>query len=123
MRGCVDPQGEVYHTFILDDLVPANHPLRQVTTRADRILAEMSARFTRAYGRTGRRSAQRRVRTRGYAINQRIRKRVEKIIGWLKVAGGPARARFVGRGKIKQQAEVTAAAYNLLRLARLAPAV
>ena len=106
MRGCVDPQGEVYHTFILDDLVPANHPLKQVKTRADRILAEMSAQFTR-----------------GYAINQRIRKRVEEIFGWLKVAGGLARARFVGRGKIKQQAEVTAAAYNLLRLARLAPAV
>ena len=84
MRGCVDPQGEVYHTFILDDLVPANHPLKQVKTRADRILAEMSAQFTR-----------------GYAINQRIRKRVEEIIGWLKVAGGLARARFVGRWKIK----------------------
>jgi len=37
--------------------------------------------------------------------------------------GGLARARFRGRWKIKLQAEVTAAAYNLLRMARLVPAV
>jgi len=56
MRGRVDPQAEVYHIFILDDLVPDNHPLRQVKTRADRIIGEMSARFTGAYGKTGPRS-------------------------------------------------------------------
>lgn len=70
-----------------------------------------------------RRRAVRRMRTKGYAVSQRIRKRVEEIIGWCKKVGGLARARFVGRWKIKQQAEITAAAYNLLRLAKLAPAV
>jgi transposase len=74
-------------------------------------------------GAQARRRAKRRGRTKGYAISQRIRKRVEEIIGWLKVVGGLARARFVGRWKLKQQAEVTAAAYNLLRLARLTPGV
>jgi transposase len=74
-------------------------------------------------GAQARRRAKRRRKTRGYAISQRIRKRIEEIIGWLKAVGGLARARFIGRWKIKQQAEVTAAAYNLLRLARLAPAV
>lgn len=69
--------------------------------------------------------ARRRARYRGstvaYAISQRIRKRIEEIFGWCKAVGGLARSRFVGRWKLKQQGEVTAAAYNLLRMARLAP--
>jgi transposase len=69
-----------------------------------------------------RRRARCRQRTKGYAISQRIRKRVEEIIGWCKEIGTLARARFVGRWKLKQQAEVNGAAYNLVRLARLAPA-
>jgi len=74
-------------------------------------------------GAEARRRARRRKHYKGYAISQRIRKRIEEIIGWCKEVGGLARARFVGRWKIKQQAEVTGAAYNLLRMARLAPAV
>ncbi len=70
-----------------------------------------------------RRRAQRRRTNVGYEISQRIRKRVEEIIGWCKAIGGLARSRFVGRWKLKQQGEVTAAAYNLLRMARLAPTV
>ena len=54
MRGQVDHQGEVFHTFNLEDMVPADHPLRPVKCRADRILAGMSRRFSRAYGKTGR---------------------------------------------------------------------
>ena len=69
-----------------------------------------------------RRRARRRRHSRGYAISQRIRKRVEEIFGWCKAVGGLGRSRFVGRWKLKQQATVTGAAYNLLRLARLAPA-
>ena len=71
--------------------------------------------------------ARRRARYRGsttaYGISQRIRKRVEEIFGWCKAVGGLARCRFVGRWKLKQQGEVTAAAYNLLRMARLAPTI
>ncbi len=74
-------------------------------------------------GARARRRAQRRRRTVGYALSQRIRKRVEEIIGWCKTVGGLARSRFVGRWKLKQQSEITAAAYNLLRMARLAPTV
>lgn len=70
-----------------------------------------------------RRRAKRRQATVGYQISQRIRKRIEEIIGWFKTIGGLARSRFVGRWKLKQQGEVTASAYNLLRLARLAPTV
>ena len=68
-----------------------------------------------------RRRARRRSRTQAYAISQRIRKRVEEVFGWMKSIGGLARARFVGRWKIQLQGEVTASAYNLLRMARLAP--
>jgi transposase len=66
-----------------------------------------------------RRRARLRMRNKGYAISQRIRKRVEEIIGWLKTVGGLARARLVGRWKIAQTALATAAAYNLLRIVRL----
>jgi transposase len=69
-----------------------------------------------------RRRARRRMKTRAYRISQRVRKRIEELIGWVKTIGGLARAGFIGRWKIQIQAEVTAAAYNLLRLARLAPA-
>ena len=70
-----------------------------------------------------RRHARRRQRTKGYQVSQRIRKRVEEIFGWCKTVGELAHCRFVGRWKLKQQGEVVAAAYNLLRLARLAPMV
>lgn len=74
-------------------------------------------------GAEARRLAKQRQKTKGYTISQRIRKRVEEIIGWCKTVGGFGRARFVGRWKIKLQGEITAAAYNLVRMARLAPAV
>jgi transposase len=64
---------------------------------------------------------QRRMRTKGYQISQRVRKRIEEVIGWCKQVGGLVRARFIQRWKIVQQAECTAAAYNLLRMARLRP--
>ena len=59
------------------------------------------------------------MRSLGYRLSQRVRKRVEQIFGWCKTVGGLARARFVGRWKIAQQLQLSAAAYNLLRLARL----
>lgn len=70
-----------------------------------------------------RRRAKRRMKTVAYQISQRLRKRVEEIIGWCKTIGRMARTRFVGRWKIKLEGELTAAAYNLLRMTRLAPPV
>lgn len=72
-------------------------------------------------GARARRRALRRCGTKAHTLSQRIRKRVEELIGWCKTIGGLARARFVGRWKIAMQAASTAAAYNLLRMARLAP--
>jgi len=65
--------------------------------------------------------ARRRKRTKGYALSQRARKRVEAIFGWLKTAGGQARTRFVGRWKMRQAITLAAAAYNLVRMVRLKP--
>jgi hypothetical protein len=47
---------------------------------------------------------------------QRIRKRVEEIVGWAKTLGGLRPARHIGQRKTGQQALVVGAAYNLLRL-------
>jgi transposase len=92
-RGCITPQVPI----------PAG-PIRGLTEEAD-----------------ARRRARERMRTARYALAQRVRKRVEEIIGWCKTTGRMARARFVGRWKIAQQVLSTAAAYNLIRLAKLNP--
>jgi len=47
---------------------------------------------------SGRRSAidERTVRHPGYAVSQRLRKRVEEIFGWTKTVGGGRKLRYVG---------------------------
>lgn len=57
----------------------------------------------------------------GYAISQRLRKRIEEIFGWAKTVGGFRRTRFRGRARTQLAAFFVGAAYNLLRIARLAP--
>lgn len=69
-----------------------------------------------------RRRARRRARTVGFKISERKRRLVEKPFGWLKEIGGLRRTRFVGRWKTKLFACASAAAYNLLRLAKLSAA-
>jgi transposase len=58
----------------------------------------------------------------GYGVSQRKRKRIEEIFGWMKSIGGLRRTRFVGIAKTQLAAYLVGAAYNLMRLARLAPA-
>lgn len=57
----------------------------------------------------------------GYELSQRCRKKVEECFGWMKCIGGVGRSRHVGRWKIKQQFEMAAATFNLVRLRRLLP--
>jgi transposase len=57
----------------------------------------------------------------GYAISQRIRKRVEEIFGWMKTTGGLRRTRYRGLEKVDFAGYLVGAAYNLVRLARLVP--
>ena len=66
-----------------------------------------------------RRRMLRRMKTKGYALSQRARKKIEQMFGWMKQAGGLRKVRHVGRWKIQQVAYLWAAAYNLLRLAHL----
>jgi IS5 family transposase len=58
----------------------------------------------------------------GYAISQRIRKRVEEVFGWWKTVGCFRKTRYRGSKRTSLWAYVTAAAYNLTRMARLLPA-
>ena len=55
----------------------------------------------------------------GYAISQRVRKRVEEIFGWAKTVGNFRKTRFIGLGANQVAAYVLASAYNLLRIAKL----
>jgi transposase len=58
----------------------------------------------------------------GYQISQRVRKRIEEIFGWLKTVGGGRKLRYKGVERNQLWAELTTAAYNLVRLAKLAAA-
>jgi len=72
------------------------------------------ARFNAIDGRTTRHA--------GYSISMRIRKRIEEIFGWAKTIGGFRRTRFRGIERTQQAGYFVGAAYNLLRIARLAAA-
>ena len=74
-----------------------------------------------AQHQAGRRSAVDRRTTRhpGYGQSQRRRKRVEEVFGWMKTVAGGRKLRFIGLDRNRLWLQVTAAAYNLLRIARL----
>lgn len=55
----------------------------------------------------------------GYAVSQRIRKKVEEIFGWLKTIGGIRRTRFRGLKRTHLQVLLAGTAYNLMRIANL----
>ncbi len=70
-------------------------------------------------GGDARRRARARRSNRGYQVSQRRRKIVEEFFGWAKTIAGLRRSKHVGQWKIKQQVELTAAAYSLVRMRRL----
>jgi transposase len=55
----------------------------------------------------------------GYTLSQRCRKKIEEAFGWIKTVAGLCRTRLVGQWKIKQQVQLAAAAYNLVRMRKL----
>ena len=57
----------------------------------------------------------------GYAISQRIRKRVEEIFGWTKTVGLFRKTRFKGVQRTDFASRIVGAAYNLRRMANLLP--
>jgi len=56
----------------------------------------------------------------GYAVSQRVRKRVEEIFGWVKTIGGGRKLRYIGIARNQFWADLTVTAYNLVRMATLA---
>src|SRR5215471_18492713 len=73
--------------------------------------AEHQGRSSAVDGRT--------TRHRGYAVSQRIRKRIEEAFGWIKTIAGQEQTRFRGRERVGWAFTFTAAAYNLVRLPKL----
>ena len=55
----------------------------------------------------------------GYAVSQRIRKRIEEAFGWIKTVAGQEKTRFRGRDRVGWAFTFAAAAYNLVRLPKL----
>ena len=55
----------------------------------------------------------------GYRLSQRRRKLVEEVFGWIKTVGAGGKLRYLGRARNKLWLELTAAAYNLTRLANV----
>ena len=55
----------------------------------------------------------------GYAVSQRIRKRIEEAFGWIKTVAGHEKTRFRGVSRVGLAFTFAAAAYNLVRLPKL----
>lgn len=70
---------------------------------------------------TSRRSAidGRTTRHPGYAVSQRIRKRIEEGFGWMKTIAGLRKTKYRGIEKVGWAFTLAAAAYNLIRLPKL----
>lgn len=70
---------------------------------------------------TNRRSAidGRTTRHPGHKISQRIRARIEEPFGWTKTTGGGRKLRYKGRERNRAWFKMTAATYNLIRIAAL----
>src|SRR4051812_13718822 len=70
---------------------------------------------------TSRRSAidGRTTRHPGYAVSQRMRKRIEEGFGWIKTIAGLKKTKYRGLDKVGWSFAMAAAAYNLIRLPKL----
>lgn len=62
------------------------------------------------------------TRTLGYQTSQKIRKRVEECIGWMKEIGGLRRVKVRGTKRVSLHGWLVGSAYNLVRMGRLASA-
>jgi hypothetical protein len=84
-------------------------------------LQELNATPHVAQNTSNRRSAidGRTTRHGGYAVSQRIRKRIEEGFGWIKEVALQRRARHRGKQRVAWQFTLAAAAYNLIRLPKL----
>src|SRR5215207_1842471 len=128
---CLTPaDGHAERVAALHMIEPRSDRPRTVTLGADKgydtqdfvnELRSMAVTPHVAQNSSGRRSAidGRTTRHAGYAISQRIRKRIEEAFGWLKTVGGQEKTRFRGMGRVGWAFTFAAAAYNLVRLPKL----
>lgn len=74
---------------------------------------------------TNRRSAidGRTTRHAGYAISQRVRKRIEEVMGWAKDIGPVRKTKFRGVDRVNFQWLLTLTGYNLIRMRNIAAEV
>jgi len=84
-------------------------------------LRSMNVRPHVAQNENGRSSAidGRTTRHAGYAVSQRIRKRIEEGFGWIKTVARQERTKLRGRERVGWAFTFAAAAYNLARLPKL----
>ena len=103
---------------------PGTH---RITVGADKLydtqdfvadLRELKAAPHVAQNDTHRRSAidGRTTRHAGYAVSQRIRKRIEEIFGWGKAIGPIRKTKFRGKDRVGFQMLLTLTGYNLIRM-------
>jgi IS5 family transposase len=122
--------GHAERLAALDLIAPHGDRPRAVTLGADKgydakdFVMELRERNVRphvAQNSSGRRSALDRRTTRhpGYAMSQRLRKRIEEAFGWIKTVAGLRKTRFCGLARVDLAFTFAAAAYNLVRLPRL----
>jgi transposase len=74
-------------------------------------IAQNTSRRSAIDGRTTRHS--------GYAVSQRVRKRIEESFGWIKTTGGLRKTRHRSTARVGWLFTLTAAACNLVRLPKL----
>ena len=74
-----------------------------------------------AQSTTNRRSAidGRTTRHPGYAVSERVRKRIEEVFGWSKATAGFRKTRHCGLARVRWMFTLTITAYNLVRLPKL----
>lgn len=55
----------------------------------------------------------------GYAVSQRVRKRIEEVFGWVKAQAGMAKTKLRGLAKVQGAFSFRIVAYNLVRIPKL----
>ncbi len=122
--------GHAERLAALDMIAPLAERSRAITLGADRgydtadfveELRTLNVRPHVAQNTSRRRSAidGRTTRHPGYALSQRIRKRIEEAFGWIKTVAGMRKTKLRGLDKVDWAFAFTAAAYNLVRLPKL----
>src|SRR6476660_3535514 len=128
---CLTPaDGHAERIAALHMIEPRADRPRPITLGADKAydtedfvneLRSMNATPHVAQNANGRSSAidGRTTRHTGYAVSQRMRKRIEEAFGWIKMVAGLEQTKFRGCDRVAWAFTLAAAAYNLVRLPKL----